>query len=105
MKKRAAQVHSFERHVFMSMLIAVVLLSGLYIFLISTSIFNVLTRVETEQSIINLHSQIGELESDYLLYKNAITLMLAHDLGFTDINEKTFVVRKSLSVKELSLNQ
>ena len=105
MKKHAAQVHSFERHAFMSTLVIVVLLSGLYIFLISASIFNVVARAETEQSIINLHSQIGELESDYLLRKNTITLILAYDLGFTDINEKTFVVRKSLSIKELSLNQ
>ena len=105
MRKHAAQVHVFERRALASLFGAVIVLVGLYSFFISTSIINVLVREETGQNIANLHSHIGELESEYLVLKNSITLALAHDLGFTDIIEKTFVTRKTFSSKGLTFNQ
>ena len=105
MRKHAAQVHVFERRALAGLFGAIIILVGLYSFLISISIMNVLVREEIGQSIADLHSYIGELESEYLALKDSITPALAYDLGFIDTVEKTFVTRKTLSGRGLTFNQ
>lgn len=105
MRKQAAQIHVFERRALATLFSVMIVLVGLYGFLISTSIINVLVREEVGQNIADLHSYISDLESEYLMLKNSITLGLAYDLGFTDTAKKTFVTRKTLSSKGLTFNQ
>jgi len=105
MKKYAAQPHSFERRFFIVLVSVAVFLFGLYIFFVSSSIVNVLVREEIELEIAQLHSQIGEIESTYIVQKDAISLDLAYSLGFIDATSKIFITRKTLSKVGLTLNQ
>ena len=102
---KAAHIHIFEKRILISLIAFIVLLVGMYGFLISSAIVNVIVREEMEQKISATYSHMSELESDYLAQKNAITLSLAYDLGFIDNKIKIFVIRTSLSGKELTLNQ
>lgn len=105
MKKYAAQPYLFERRFFIVLIFSIFILSGLYIFFVSSSIINVLVREEIELEMAKLHSQLGEVESTYITQKDAISIELAHSLGFTDVSKKTFITRKTLSSIELTLNQ
>lgn len=105
MKNKAAQIHTLERHMLALLFFSAVLLMTLYIFFVSSSIVNVVVREEIEQEIATIYSDVGELEFTYLALKDDITLELAYDLGFTDIVGKTFVTRKSLSGRGLTLQQ
>ena len=65
---------------------------------------NVLVRQEIEEKIATLSSAMSGLEFDYITRKENIDIEYAYALGFTDINKKQFVTRKSLLSQGLSIN-
>ena len=105
MKKKAVHIHIFEKRILVSLIVLIAFLAGMYGFLLSSSVVNVLIREETEQKIMVMYSNMSDIESKYLTQKNHITLSLAYKLGFTDIQNKTFVTRASLLRKGLTFNQ
>ena len=75
----------------------------LYGYFVSQSILHVVVREEIEQNMTAVNASISELEYGYLNKKNNINLELAHSLGYTSIERKHFVTRKSLSGTGLTL--
>ncbi len=74
------------------MLIGVLFLSlGFYMYFIRTTIHNVVVREITENEISRLTIAIGRQEFEYINKRNAITLSLAHSLGFKDAQVKTYI--------------
>ncbi len=105
MKNITKYIRISEKHVVVFLVGTILFLAGMYGFLVSSSIVNVVVRKEIEQEISRSYSRMSEIESEYLLLTNAITPSLAHELGFSDIQNKVFVTRTSVTRNELTLNQ
>ena len=65
----------------------------LYVYFIRSTISNVVVRQNLEQEASSLTLAIGGEEFSYIAKRNAITLELAHSLGFKDSHDKIFVSR------------
>ena len=75
-------------------LLGILLLSvGFYIYFINSTIHNVVARQNLEKEAAQLNLKIGAEDFQYIAMRNAITLPLAHSLGFKDVLVKTFVSR------------
>jgi hypothetical protein len=66
---------------------------GLYAYLVNKTIMNVVSRQNTEQSISNLSTTIGELEYKYMTLRNGITIDYAYTQGFHDSVASQFITR------------
>lgn len=103
-RKTAIATLNTQKRLFTVLLFSVVVLMSLYVFLVSKSIVNVIIREEIQNEMMAIHSTTGELESQYIVLKNAIDIEFAYTLGFTDVMGKTFVARKSLLGRSLTVN-
>lgn len=103
-RKTAIATLSVQKRLFTVLLFSTIALIVLYGFFVSKSIVNVLIRGEVLNAMATIHSTTGDLESQYIVLKNAIDVEFAYTLGFTDIDEKIFVARKSPLGKSLSVN-
>ncbi len=68
-----------------------------YMYCVTTTIHNVVARerIETESSELAL--SIGQKEFDLIGLKNNITLARAQNLGFSEVQNKTFITGHSVS--------
>lgn len=104
-KRSSTTTIALQRRIFWFLVGFVLCLFSTYGYFVSKSITNVLLREEVEENILVVNSQISELEFSYLDKKNKVTLELAYDMGFHDIEDKEFVARKSVLGQQLTLNE
>lgn len=71
----------------------------LYIYLVVASIAHVAARQSLETQIASQKATVAALETSYLAKTTSITEEYAHTLGFVTPQQKTFVERSSLSLK------
>lgn len=90
-------------NIFWFLAMGLVVMLGLYLYFLSNTVHTAFLRQQTEKSIAALEESAGNLESDYLNLKNAITIELARTKGFKDIVATQFISRKSLGIN-LSMN-
>lgn len=90
-------------NIFWSLALGLVVMLGLYLYFLSNTIHTAFLRQQTEKSIATLEESAGNLESNYLNLKNAITTELAQAKGFKDITVTQYISRKSLGIS-LSMN-
>jgi hypothetical protein len=102
--KTAAIILTFHKRLFTVLVFSIVLLLSFYIFFVSKSIVNALVREELQNEIVTINSDIGDLESQYIVLKNVVDIEFAYSLGFTDVVEKKFVTRRSVLGKQLTVN-
>lgn len=67
-----------------------------YIYCITTTIHNVVSRENIETRVSELALSIGQKEFDLIGLKNDITLARAQNLGFSEVQDKTFITRQSV---------
>lgn len=67
-----------------------------YIYCITTTIHNVVARENIEIQASELALSIGQKEFDLIGLKNNITLVRAQNLGFSEVQDKTFITRQSV---------
>ncbi len=67
-----------------------------YIYCITTTIHNVVAREDIETKSSELALSIGQKEFDLIGLKNNITLARAQNLGFSEVQDKTFITRQSV---------
>ena len=103
-RKAHTTTHTLEKRIFWTILLLLASLVVLYIYFVSKSIVNVIVREEIEQDIVAMQTEISELESMYLQQKNRINMPLAQSLGFRELPEREFVVRKSRLSTRLTLS-
>ena len=87
------------------LVLCVVISLGLYVYFVSTSIINILVRKEIENKITAVSSRMSDLEAEYLVRKNEITLEYAYTQGFANVTSKQFAVRVGTEVNELTFNR
>lgn len=75
-----------------------------YIYFLSASVLHVVMRQEYQQTIKELTSNIGQLETQYIVAQHKLSADVANLDGYTTVEEKVFI-DKSKSALVLSLNQ
>ena len=84
-----------EKTIFWTLMGVLLLSLGFYMYSIRVTVSNVVARqsLETEISVLTL--SIGSQEFQYITKRNAVTLQLAHSLGFKDAITKTYISQKT----------
>lgn len=70
----------------------------LYIYLLSATVMHVVMRKEVGTDIKALHSEISQLESEYILAQHEVSRAIATLEGFVPITDKVFIDRSSNSL-------
>ena len=91
------KLHHREKIVFWSLLTALFLLAGMYMYFINATVYNVIARENFDTEATALTVSTGNEEFQYIAMQNAITLPLAYSLGFTDVVSKTFISENALN--------
>jgi hypothetical protein len=80
-----------EKTIFWTLMGALLLAMGFYMFFINTTIHNTVARQNLEAESSSLTLSIGNKEFQYISKRNNITLALAHSLGFKDVKDIAYV--------------
>lgn len=101
---RAAVIsYDHRKHSFWA-LTALSLLSLLvYVYAINSTARNVAERQRLEREVAELSAELGSLEFAYIERRNAITLEMARELGFSEVKSPLYVSRDS-GAEALSFN-
>jgi sulfur transfer complex TusBCD TusB component (DsrH family) len=70
------------------LIVAILALTGTYVYLVKSSVFAVAERRDNEEKISQLEADVSTLEADYMARANLVTLELAQSLGFVDATGK-----------------
>lgn len=81
----------------------VLFLVGLYVYFLSASVVHVVVRQEYQQTIKDLSSDIGQLETEYILAQHKLSADVANLEGYVVSEEKIFIDKTANSLV-LSLN-
>ena len=92
------------RRILNSLLLALALLSFLYIAFLGNMIKNIVERKTFENSARALHNEVSELELTYLSESQKIDLELSKTLGFRESVAK-YVTRQSIGILKLGKNE
>ena len=90
------KIDRLSETLFWSLLVGIVVLSGLYAFSIQKTVRNVVSVNTIQTDIATLHAKLSESEFQYINSVGDITLETANQLGFTSAMEKTFVTREKV---------
>ena len=96
MTTKVLALHYNKQHIIRALSISLGVCAILYGILVCTTIFNTVDRKNFEQNIQALHSQLGQLESQYIAHGKTIDLSYAHSLGFEDTPQVKFATRSTL---------
>lgn len=92
-KLHTLNTQGFEKKMFAVLAFSIIVLAAFYIYFVSRSVINVLVREEIEQSIMEAHTHLADLEAEYLSKKNRIDTVFAQELGFSAVAQKSYVTR------------
>jgi hypothetical protein len=94
--------YALEHKTFIVCISASALLIALYAYFLISTVATIALREEAALSIRQVSSEVSALEASYLEKKLGITRELASALGFTTVDEPTYVTRTTLSTVALS---
>lgn len=99
------QVLTFDNRVriFWTLVSVCFVSSILYIYAVSTTVSNTVSRQSLEREVATYAARIGEMEFTYIGQKNAVTLATAYEHGFQDVSHPVYVSRTT-SASALSVN-
>jgi len=85
--------HPAERVVFRALAITLMVLTGSYVYFVSSSVLNVIARKEALAETASLGSKVSLLERDYYAAAAAITPSAGHRLGLAPVSNTRYVHR------------
>ena len=88
--------NNMERRILYSMLWALGGLAFCYVLFLGNMVFNIVERKALEADTRSLTNEVGNLESQYFYASSKIDIGLAQSMGFKEINDKQYAVRRSL---------
>ena len=95
--KTTTLIHGdFERTTFVLLSLGAGVSFFLYLFLVGSTIFNVVERKNAEITNRSLETSVSELELVYLSESKRIDMALAKTLGFKEANRPAFASRATL---------
>jgi hypothetical protein len=89
-----------ENHQLKTSLCATLLLLAVfsYMYFLSLSVVHVVLRQETSESVNKLHSEISQLEAEYIEVRHKISGQLANRNEYSQTDEKIFIKRGDSSL-------
>lgn len=97
MVRELIQCNTFEKKLFIGLIIALFSLAGVYVYLVNETVLHVVERRNLEQDMSELASYVTELELVHLELDNTVTLEQAHERGFSEVTGVTYLTRDSLA--------
>ena len=93
-------INSYHNRAVVFLILAGISLLSLviYIFSINATARNIAHRQELERQIANVRTNLDGLEFSYIELKNNVTLELAHQHGFKEVNNPLYVSRNKTSL-------
>ena len=88
-----AKTYNLERKLFYTALGSIMALSVAYVYFVSASVAHVVVRKELTQKITATQTHISDLETEYILAKDAVGEETALQKGFEKNEKKVFVTR------------
>ena len=85
----------YRRQAFFALALLAGLLVAVYLFLLNQTIRDVVAVEDTQRAMATLHSEVGDLESQYLAARSLVNLETAANLGFHDSSVAGFLARSS----------
>ncbi len=82
----------------LGLFVCVGVLVGLYLYMLSASVVHVVVRKEVHRSIVDLKSEIGELEAEYIAAQHRVSSHVANLDGYISVSDKIFVDRTPSSL-------
>ncbi len=82
-----------EKNLFICFAGVFVCLLGLYMYLVSSTVVNVVLQTELKQQAKTVHSDISELENRLIIAQHKVSSDIASLQGFTPITKKVFIDR------------
>lgn len=80
-----------EKTAFWTLVGALLLAVGFYMYFINTTIHNTVARQNLEAEGSSLSLSIGNKEFQYITKRNNITLALAHSMGYKEVKDIAYV--------------
>lgn len=84
MTNKALALPNIEQKIILLLILLLVGQALMYVYLVNSSIFNVVARKEHEEMISLTETEITGLVSEYMALSEKITLELAYERGFVD---------------------
>jgi len=84
-----------EKTLFWSLLGIFIFSISFYMYLINTTVHNVVSSQNIEAKISGLNLAISNKEFQYINNRNAVTISLAYSMGFKEVSPKTYLREKS----------
>ncbi len=75
---------------------------GAYVYAVNATAHHVAMRAELEREAVELHTELAELEFQYIKLKNEVTIDVARELGFTEVQNPLYIARENTA--SLSFN-
>ncbi len=85
--------HPFERYAMTVVLILLSLLVCGYLYFVTASVLNVISRREAMTEIAKIQGSIGDLEREYFALSHAVDLASAPSLGLSPVSNTSYVYR------------
>lgn len=95
MTTKVLAINYNEQNILRTLCIALIMCVALYGILVCLTVFATVDRKNYEQKIQTLHSEVGQLESEYMIQAKTIDLSFARSLGFEEVPHVTFTTRNA----------
>ncbi|MEK7170173.1 MAG: hypothetical protein AAB767_02710 [Patescibacteria group bacterium] len=90
-QKNFKKIEEHGKGVFWTLACLVLLVTSFYVYLLNTTSENGVRWGKVEKEIASFGADISELESRYLSLKQSVTLKVAYDKGFRDVQTVRFI--------------
>lgn len=90
-------LHRYREKLFLILIMSVVVILGLYFFLIQKAVVNVIAREKLVVETTERSGEVAMLEAKYFTMKNSITLDLAKAKGFKNTPISAYISKKPVT--------
>ena len=83
--------------IFILLISTIIISAVMYAILLEKAVMNVVLRENITKQVSIKSNEVGDMETKYLSIKNSITLDLAHSKGFKNVEDISYISKKSLT--------
>lgn len=88
---------------FWSLLSILILLVGVYGYMVNKTVWNAFNKDQAEEQIVALNSKLGDLEFQYMSLSNDVSIEKAYELGFQNASGKTLFASREFVAKNVAM--
>ena len=88
---------------FWSMLAVLVLLVGVYGYMVNKTVWNAFNKDKSDAAILSLNSKLGDLEFEYMTASNNISIEKAYAMGFQNASSSMIFATRDVVAKNVAM--